>query len=97
MTTEFKDVELGEMKRSDAPIRSEHKHEPKIQSNDKWNFGCCQLDRKCVQYFAQLGLLTLCIGTSLYQVSTNSENREFWIGLLSSCIGVIVPSPKLKK
>lgn len=94
MTTELKDVELGEMK---SPVRSEHNYEHKNQSNDKWNFGCCQLDRKCVQYFAQLGLLTLCIGTSLYQVSTNSENREFWIGLLSSCIGVIVPSPKLKK
>lgn len=94
MSDDSKDIELG-------PVRSqtegEHRKHNRSVEDDKWNFGCCRLDRRCVQYFAQLGLLSVCITTSLYQVSTNSDNREFWISLLSSCIGVIVPNPKLKK
>lgn len=96
MSDESKDIELGSVR---SQNKSEHRKDTCNRSvdDDKWNFGCCRLDRRCVQYFAQLALLSVCISTSLYQVSTNSNNREFWISLLSSCVGVIVPNPKLKK
>ena len=101
MSDESKDIEsCGRNSQSLelGSVRSQtNRRETIVREDDKWNFGCCRLDRRCVQYFAQLGLLSICIATSLYQVSTSNNNREFWISLLSSCVGVIVPSPKLKK
>ena len=62
-----------------------------------WDVGCCKLDKRCIMYFSQLAILTICIGTSLYQVSTKNDNRDFWISLLSTSCGVLLPSPRLKK
>ena len=73
---------------------------PRTQNsiNNEWSIGCLgKLDKRCVTYFAQLGILSTVIAVSLYQVSTKTENREFWISLLSSSIGVLIPSPKLSK
>lgn len=87
----------------------EHKHinvdEEKIPSrnNNKidndWNFGCCKLNKNCVQYFSQLGIIIICIGTSIYQITNhaNDDKRDFWVALLSSSVGYIMPNPKMNK
>lgn len=90
MSNDNNDIEMGVVNMSTKS------HHEKCETND-WNFGCCRLNKYCVQYFAQLGVLSVCIAVSLFQVSTKSENRDFWIGLLSSSIGILIPSPKLKK
>jgi len=73
---------------------------PKTKNSidNEWSIGCLgKLDRRCVVYFSQLGILGMCIAVSLYQVSTKEDNKDFWIGLLSSSIGILIPNPKLSK
>ena len=73
---------------------------PKTKNSidNEWSIGCLgKLDRRCVVYFSQIMILGICIGVSLYQVSTMNENKDFWVGLLSTSIGVLIPNPKLSK
>lgn len=81
-------------------IESQVPPTPKTRNSidNEWSIGCLgKLDRRCVVYFSQLGVLGMCIAVSLYQVSTKEDNKDFWIGLLSSSIGILIPSPKLSK
>lgn len=97
-------IELSEIK-VDIPLSNQQNipketpPTPKTRNSieNEWNIGCCKIDRRCVMYFSQLIILSLCICVSLYQVITLSENKDFWIGLLSSCIGILIPNPKLSK
>ncbi len=67
------------------------------QSED-WDVICCKLDKNCIVYFSQLGLITLCVSVSLYQIVSGSDNnRDFFIALLSSSLGYVLPAPSLKK
>lgn len=67
------------------------------QSED-WDVICCKLDKNCIVYFSQLGLITLCVSVSLYQIVSGSDNnRDFFIALLSSSLGYVLPAPTLKK
>jgi hypothetical protein len=80
--------------------RGEQPPTPKTKNSidNEWSIGCLgKLDRRCVVYFSQISILGLCIGVSLYQVSTRDDNKDFWIGLLSSSIGILIPNPKLSK
>ena len=72
---------------------------PKTKNSidNEWSIGCFKLDRRCVMYFSQMTILSVCIGVSLYQVSTTEQNRDFWVSLLSTCCGIILPQPRLKK
>jgi hypothetical protein len=73
---------------------------PKTKNSidNEWSIGCLgKLDRRCVMFFSQMTILGLCIGVSLYQVSTTNGNRDFWVSLLSTCCGVLMPNPKLSK
>jgi hypothetical protein len=63
---------------------------------NKWNVFCFSLDKDCVVYFTQLSILIVCIVVSLIQISYGDNNRDFWISLLSSSIGIIIPNPRIK-
>ena len=65
--------------------------------NEKWNCFCFNLDKNCIQYFTQIGLLSSVMFVSLYKLSTTETNRDLYISLLSSSIGYILPAPSLKK
>lgn len=83
-------------------LRHHHKRRPTIEilepttPTSKWNIGCFYLDKECIVYFTQMSILFTCIAVSLWKVATTTENRDFWISLLSSCIGIIIPNPKLR-
>jgi hypothetical protein len=61
-----------------------------------WPICCFDFDRECLVYFSQMTILCTCIGVSLFKVATTIDNRDIWVSLLSSCIGIIIPNPKLK-
>lgn len=88
-----KDIEMGVV---NVYTKSNNEKCETDDSND-WNFGCYRLNKYCVQYFGQLGILSVCIAISLWKVSTSETNREFWASLLSGSVGYILPQPTLKK
>ena len=38
-----------------------------------------------------------CIVTSVINLTISEKDKELWISLLSSMLGIILPAPKLKK
>ena len=74
-----------------------HNEIPQTTPKTKWHIGCLYLDKEFVNYFVQMIVLFTCLAISLYKVSTTSDNRDLWVSLLSSCLGIIAPSPTLKK
>jgi hypothetical protein len=78
--------------------QTDHKDEECQSESSEWDVICCKLDKNCIVYFSQLGLITLCVSVSLYQIVSGSQsNRDFFIALLSSSLGYILPAPTLKK
>lgn len=47
-------------------------------------------------FFAQIILIYIIIGVSLSQLILQSTEKELWLVLLSTSIGYILPSPRLK-
>lgn len=94
-------IEMIEMKDNEVQINIPSvpaTPKTKNEIENEWSIGCLgKLDKRCVTYFSQLVILSSVIAVSLVQVSTKTDNREFWISLLCSSIGVLVPNPKLSK
>jgi hypothetical protein len=92
-------IEMIEMKDNQVQINIPP-DTPKTRNDieNNWDVGCLgKLDKRCITYFSQLLILSSVIAVSLVQVSTKTDNREFWISLLCSSIGVLVPNPKMSK
>ena len=78
--------------------QTEQKDEECQSESSEGDVICCKLDKNCIVYFYQLGLITLCVSVSLYQIISGSQsNRDFFIALLSSSLGYVLPAPTLKK
>ena len=66
-------------------------------SHQEWQVLGVKVPKNEVVYLTQiLGLYTIII-TSIVNLSIHQEHREVWIGLLSSCLGFLLPNPSLKK
>ena len=48
-------------------------------------------------FICQIIVVFTVICASIYNLSTNSEDKTLWTSLLSSCIGYILPQPVIKK
>ena len=59
---------------------------------------CCSHSKKaCVVYFTQTTALAVILIWSLFMLTTtNDSNRDLYVSLLSTCIGVFLPQPTLK-
>ena len=55
------------------------------------------IDPRASVYVAQIIVLFAVIFAALYNLSNGSTERELWVSLLSSSIGVILPNPKAAK
>ena len=50
-----------------------------------------------IPYLVQMLVIITVIITALVNLTFGYPHQELWISLLSSCIGYVVPGPKLKK
>jgi len=66
------------------------------EKNQYWK--CCGtvLERGQVVYFSQILLIYIIIITCIINLSLANGDSNLWTALLSSCIGYILPSPKIK-
>ena len=50
-----------------------------------------------ISFCVQMIVLLAIVIASIINLSLHQEHREIWISLLSTCIGLIFPNPKVKK
>jgi len=79
-------------------IKRERPNQPEVQDNNTWRSGCLTMDRRAVQYFTQVGVLTCVMGLCIYKLITDDTcvSQQAYTGLLTLTIGILAPSPKFK-
>ena len=94
------DVESNNAERDSfiAKERVFHKSEDEIKSiSDKWHLLGTRVPQAEIVYFCQMIIVYIIIITSIINLSLQNGSTELWTSLMSSCIGYILPCPKLKK
>lgn len=66
-----------------------------LASND-WRWCGARMPKNQVTYMTQVILVYGIIAVSLSQLILQSSERELWLILLSTSIGYVLPSPRLK-
>ena len=66
--------------------------------DNTWKSCCLSMDRRAVQYFTQLAVISSVMSLCIYKLATDgsSEVQTSFTGLLTLLIGVLIPSPKFK-
>ena len=67
----------------------------KINRNG-WFSECSKPTANEVMYLSQIILIFIVMLTSLYNLSNNVGDSSLWTALLTSCLGYILPNPKIK-
>lgn len=70
-----------------------HEHD----SVQGWTLMGKNVPKAQIVYFGQIIIVYIIIITSIVNLSLQNGISELWISLLSSCLGYILPNPKLKK
>lgn len=77
----------------DSPLGSHHSS----RKIEHWNLCGERLPRAEIIFFAQLLVSITLIIASIVMLSIHDNNRNFWMVILSSIVGYIMPSPSLPK
>ena len=60
---------------------------------------CCRnknnLTKSCIKYVIQVLILTIVLLFSLIQISITNNNKEIYFSLISTIIGIFLPSPQM--
>ena len=60
---------------------------------------CCRnknnLTKACIKYVIQVLILTIVLVFSLIQISISDNNNEIYFSLISTIIGIFLPSPQM--
>ena len=66
--------------------------------NHTWKSLCLVVDRRAVQYFTQIFIITGMMAFCMFKLETDTsrEAQQSYTGLLTLLIGILAPSPKFK-
>ena len=67
-----------------------------VIGRDNWKICGYGMNKSQVVYFSQIILIYIIIITCIINLSLKNGDSNLWTALLSSCIGYILPAPKLK-
>ena len=104
-TTESVQLEMDERKGGGGGGRGEGGEDGeekklylKNRSSNLWTVCGQSLPKAEIVYMSQIFIIVVVITVSLFNL-TNDPNKspKLWIALLSSCLGYILPNPKLEK
>ena len=59
---------------------------------------CCsgsRAPRSEIVFVCQITLVFCVVVASIYNLTTERGDRDLWVALLSSCIGYVIPNPKI--
>ena len=62
---------------------------------ENWRMCCSVLHTAEVVFFVQIIFLFTIMIFSMVQIINKVDNQEIYFSLLSSCIGIIIPSPTI--
>ena len=62
----------------------------------KWNFFGAKVPKNEIVYLCQIILLYIVICISITNLTLEKGDKNTWLVLLSSCLGYILPNPKLE-
>ena len=102
-TDEKKEVGLKEIIKLSSPsLRkrvSEHRIEMETkEEEDTWKSACIVVNRHAVTFFSQVAIISSVMLFSIYKltVENSPEQQTIYLGLLSTCLGILSPSPIFK-
>ena len=72
-------------------------HSSQVTSITHWRLFGEKIPRAEIMYFAQLFMCVALIITCVVMQALHDPNREYWMVVLSSLVGYIMPSPQLQK
>ena len=64
---------------------------------DKWGLCCSSVYKAEVVFFVQILFLFIILLFSIIQIIQKATNLEIYFSLISTIIGVLIPSPKMNK
>jgi len=74
--------------------------ETNLDENDTWVSQCCKMEKKLskgfLKWVVQVSISITILVWSLFQISTTEDNREIYFSLISTIIGIYLPSPDHK-
>ena len=65
--------------------------------HEKWGLCCSSVYKSEVVFMIQIMFLFTILIFSIVQITMKSDNLEIYFSLISSIIGILVPSPKMSK
>lgn len=73
--------------------------EPDVTDESKWKSCCLSADKSFVMYITQLSMILLVICFCIAQLLTKSDcaTQTTYVGLLTLLIGLVIPSPAIRK
>ena len=72
-------------------------HSSQVTLVSHWKLFGEKIPRAEIMYFAQLFMCVALIITCVVMLALHDPNREYWMVVLSSLVGYIMPSPQLQK
>ena len=66
-----------------------------VDGEEKWGFCCSAVHKGEIIYFIQFIFLFSLSVFAMVQIVKKAPSQEIYFSLLSTCIGIIVPSPTL--
>lgn len=65
--------------------------------HERWGLCCSSVYKSEVVFMIQILFLFTILIFSIVQITMKSDNLEIYFSLISSIIGILVPSPKMNK
>lgn len=70
--------------------------EVKKNDDEKWDLCCSTVYKLEIVFFTQITFILLLSVFSMIQIVNNAPYIELYFSILSTCIGIVIPSPSLQ-
>lgn len=76
--------------------QNETKIDVKPNNDEIWALCCSSIHKVEIVFFTQIAFILLLSIFSMVQIINRAPNPEIYFSILSTCIGIVIPSPSLQ-